>query len=447
MRKYLLFAIIILTAFSFLGIKGVKAASLSGWAWVDPESTASPPDPPGNLDIGWVSFNSLNFNPNGNTVYEGAAEGAPTGCPSSGTVYPYNVDVDLLNGLFSDYAWSENIGWIQFNPAGPYPAAPNYSACLDLTGAGQACDGIGDNNVGGWARALAYGGGWDGWIKLRGTNYGVSRDTNPNPDELTGFAWGGDDATGEEVVGWISFRGSNYKVYFISTNQPPSAINLSVTNPANYCGFSSPPVTLNWQYSDLDDIPVGTDPQSAYRVQVDDDGDFTAGIIADTCPTGSGCSGGASNSYGTLGLLFNTTYYWRVMVWDSQNVASSWATGPSFATNPRPPATNFAFAPSSPGVDEIVQFTDQTTCYDGDSICNSWSWNFGDGSPPDANQNPTHTYSVAGPYSVTLTATDSNGSCPTTKSLTATVLPKWKEIAPTSFLEKLFATLLKIFFV
>ena len=35
----------------------------------------------------------------------------------------YGVDVEA-NGNVTGYAWSE-IGWIQYNPAGPYPSAPN----------------------------------------------------------------------------------------------------------------------------------------------------------------------------------------------------------------------------------------------------------------------------------------------------------------------------------
>ncbi|MES2394660.1 MAG: PKD domain-containing protein [Bacteroidota bacterium] len=43
-----------------------------------------------------------------------------------------------------------------------------------------------------------------------------------------------------------------------------------------------------------------------------------------------------------------------------------------------------------------------------DSIT-SWSWNFGDGSPSGTGQNLSHTYTNAGPYSVSLTATSNNG--------------------------------------
>jgi hypothetical protein len=51
------------------------------------------------------------------------------------------------------------------------------------------------SNVQGWARALATGS-WDGWISLRGTNYGVGL----SGTTFSGFAWGGN------VIGWLSFN-------------------------------------------------------------------------------------------------------------------------------------------------------------------------------------------------------------------------------------------------
>jgi len=39
----------------------------------------------------------------------------------------------------------------------------------------------------------------------------------------------------------------------------------------------------------------------------------------------------------------------------------------------------------------------------------SWSWNFGDGTPPNTQVNPVHTYSNSGLFTVTLTVTNSNG--------------------------------------
>jgi microbial collagenase len=52
-------------------------------------------------------------------------------------------------------------------------------------------------------------------------------------------------------------------------------------------------------------------------------------------------------------------------------------------------------------------FTDHST-ESGSGSITGWSWNFGDGATS-TTQNPSHTYTAAGTYSVTLTVTDSNG--------------------------------------
>ena len=68
------------------------------------------------------------------------------------------------------------------------------------------------------------------------------------------------------------------------------------------------------------------------------------------------------------------------------------------------PTTNFTFLPAmpiSPGT--TVTFTNTSVG------AFSYSWDFGDGSPPWPLANPTHTYNTAGTYTVTLTATAPNG--------------------------------------
>lgn len=59
---------------------------------------------------------------------------------------------------------------------------------------------------------------------------------------------------------------------------------------------------------------------------------------------------------------------------------------------------------------------DSTICFTDLSVSpQSWSWDFGDGSPLDTNQNPCHTYTASGTYTVELTATNPNGSDTETK--------------------------------
>jgi gliding motility-associated-like protein len=55
-----------------------------------------------------------------------------------------------------------------------------------------------------------------------------------------------------------------------------------------------------------------------------------------------------------------------------------------------------------------VNFTDATPLPGGLPL-NGWNWNFGDGSPDDPAQNPSHCFMTAGTYTVTLSDTTSAG--------------------------------------
>jgi PKD repeat protein len=59
-----------------------------------------------------------------------------------------------------------------------------------------------------------------------------------------------------------------------------------------------------------------------------------------------------------------------------------------------------------------VAFTDASIAVSPATIT-GWSWNFGDGSPVSNQQNPSHTYASTGPFTVSLTVTDSNGNTST----------------------------------
>ena len=175
-------AAIILSGASKEPARAGDGENVSGFAWSE--------------NIGWISFNSKNCDTNN----DGKSEGG-SGCPSEGTIIPtYGVNIDTNTGALTGFAWSENIGWIKFNPAGPYPAAPNNSATLNIntnqiTGWARACVGT----VNGDCNSATRTDGWDGWIKMTGFSYSVSRSNC----ELTGFAWGSD------VIGWISFNSKN----------------------------------------------------------------------------------------------------------------------------------------------------------------------------------------------------------------------------------------------
>lgn len=122
----------------------------------------------------------------------------------------YGVQEDVTSGALSGYAWS-NIGWLSFNssetancPSGSCAPTVNLN-----TGA-----------VSGWARACAVfqnknacsgtvdpqAGGWDGWVHLAGSNYGMQIGNASTSYAASGYSWG------DTGVGWIHWAGTGYGV-------------------------------------------------------------------------------------------------------------------------------------------------------------------------------------------------------------------------------------------
>jgi len=97
-----------------------------------------------------------------------------------------------------------------------------------------------------------------------------------------------------------------------------------------------------------------------------------------------------------------------------------------------PPVAEFVGTPTTGTAPLVVDFTDQSL-----NTPSSWSWTFGDGDST-AVQNPRHTYSAPGTYTVALTATNSSGSNTKTKvtyiTVSAAPLPPMAEFvgSPTS---------------
>jgi len=207
-------------------------------------------------------------------------------------------------------------------------------------------------------------------------------------------------------------------------NNPPSATNLQITQP-DYCSVGWPAVILSWKFTDPDG-----DSQSAYQVQVDDNSDFSSPLI-DTGKIQS-----SSNSYATLpGILkYNSTYYWRVKVWDSKGASSNFVSGLSFSTPPHQyPEPKFTFSPQKPFAGQTVSFTDQSIFYDSNPSKRKWEWDFdGDGKIDSTLQNPTTIFPEVKNYKITLKVTDSDSfSCSASVSLLPLLpLPFWKEASP-----------------
>jgi hypothetical protein len=214
-----------------------------------------------------------------------------------------------------------------------------------------------------------------------------------------------------------------------SPPDPPSSLSVAK---GDYCTAPLRPV-FSWVFSD----PDTGDTQYAYQLQIND------GAVLDTGKVIS-----SSNSYAVPApspLAYNTTYSWRVRVWDNDNATSSWANS-SFVTEPHAyPNPNFTWTPSSPYVNEVVTFIDQSTCSGG---CTDRLWEFGDGASrgPAVLPTATHDYGAIGTYQARLTVWDSDGHACRTKlgdfnvSVQQT-LPKWKEVPPFSWIINMFLAL------
>jgi hypothetical protein len=387
-----------------------------GWAWSE--------------NIGWISFNST----------------------SGGGGIDYGVNIDQVTGIFSGYAWSENIGWISFNQS-------ELSGCP--SGVCRAEVDLLSQEVSGWAKALAYGDGWEGWIRLRGSNYGVK--INDVSQEFEGWAWG------DDVVGWVSFNCNNPETgdicsasdYKVKTsfvfNQPPRVESLEIQY-EEYCSIFTGQglIGFKWIYQDEDN-----DNESRFDFRVND-----INNVNDPNPEIDRTFEGLNNPSGTANnqsvliksplesdkVTFNKTYYWWARVWDDKGNNSGWVAGPSITTDSHAwPYPDFTWSPSSPSVDEITQFcavqeTDvcpinESSCYDAANNLISCSgktffWTFPSGTEfatgtSATSENPRVKFDSTGQKVVSLQITDDLGTCSITKQVGVTFpLPEWEEAAP-----------------
>lgn len=179
-------------------------------------------------NIGWVSFN----------------------CTNTGTcgTSPYGVTIVSSMGMsdIAGYAWSSNIGWLDFSGSGSCsPSCPVGAGTSSV----YAQINHATNQLSGWARFFANGGGWDGWVSLSGTGYGVTRSVC----NLTGYAWGGD------VVGWISFNGASYGVTITNSTFCEQFYGLTVSRSGTGSGtVTSVPAGINCGADCFESYSAGT---------------------------------------------------------------------------------------------------------------------------------------------------------------------------------------------
>lgn len=215
-------------------------------------------------------------------------------------------------------------------------------------------------------------------------------------------------------------------------NDPASGANNTSTEQNPTHTFSDPgiynvslEVTTNGTCSDikLKDVVIGTIPPAAAQPQGNvilckDDMEkpyttegaaWATGYSWVIDPATAGTISG-NGTTGTLSLASGFTGTFAIKVQGSNSCGTGIFSDELTVTVIDRPAANFEDAVGCPGVP--VQFTDQSNANGG--TLTEWTWNFGDPNSGSSNtsgdQNPVHTFSEAGTYSVSLQVT-SNGTC------------------------------------
>ena len=154
----------------------------------------------------------------------------------------------------------------------------------------------------------------------------------------------------------------------------------------------------------------GTRPASgSMHLKITRDAANTVSVYEDGVLQATGTMPGDITAVGLTNTRYSTNSYYYATYWDNLVVRADTVSLPSAsqfsseAKTAAPPVASFTGTPVY-GLSNTVQFTDTSANYP-----TAWSWDFGDGATS-TEQNPRHTYSADGNYTVTLTATNEYGS-------------------------------------
>ncbi len=317
------------------------------------------------------------------------------GTPTSGT-HPLNVDfADLSSGSVTSWSWTFGDGGTSTaqNPSHLYTAAGSYDVTLTVTGPGgsdpetkSAYISVSDP-----APVAEFSG-----TPLTGVAPLNVDFTDLSTGPVTSWSWTFGDG-GTSTAQNPSYNYTSAGIYNVSlTATGPGGSDGETKN--GYVVVSVPPPVAEFSGTPL----TGVAPLNV------DFTDLSSGSVTSWSWTfGDGGTSTAQNpsyNYTSAGIY---------------NVSLT-ATGPGgsdgetkngyVVVSVPPPVAEFSGTPTSGTHPLNVDFTDLSS-----GSVTSWSWTFGDGGTSTA-QNPSHLYTAAGSYDVTLTVTGPGGSDPETKS-------------------------------
>jgi PKD repeat protein len=170
-------------------------------------------------------------------------------------------------------------------------------------------------------------------------------------------------------------------------------------------------------------VPTAGDAPLAVNFDATASSDFDGQITSYEWDFGDGGTGSGAtiaHTYSAPG-----TYTAKLTVTDDDGATATATRTIDVAQPNAPPTASFAATPTSGTVPVNVAF-DATGSTDADGSIASYAWTFGDGNEAIGSA-PSHTYTAAGTYTVTLTVTDDDGA---TAQSTATITAADPENAP-----------------
>lgn len=319
-----------------------------------------------------------------------------TGSPTSGT-YPLTVSfTDLSTNSPTSWSWTFGDGGSSTaqNPSHQYTAAGIYSVSLTAT---NACGSDGETKT-------AY-----ITVEEPSTDYA-------NLPYSTGFESGSLD-----TYWFTQSSNSNGAIEITTAYTPRGSYHLAmdaVTNGTyvqneawlrlNLAGKSDVDLTFYWkEFSDETHTQDG--------VYFSDNGGSSFTKVYDLTngtSTYSQIALDVDALASANGLSLTGTFVVKFQQYDNYGLTTDGMTFDdiSVISNDVPPVADFSGSPTSGNYPLAVTFTDLST-----NNPSSWNWTFGDGGTSTA-QNPSHTYTDPGTYTVTLTATNAFGSDGETKT-------------------------------
>jgi PKD repeat protein len=207
-----------------------------------------------------------------------------------------------------------------------------------------------------------------------------------------------------------------------ATYQGNSSFNgSSATEPHTVTTPPPPPAGTSTTITSDEPDPSNPGAEVVVTFTVSSSAGTPSGTVEVTDPSGGSCTGSApsgSCTYEPGGV-------------GSRTITASYQGNSSFSSSSDTETHTVNAAPTALFTSSCVGLActfDSSGSDDSDGDLVGWSWNFGDGSGGSTEEDPSHLYTAAGDYPVTLTVTDNDGAtASTTQTVSVAALPPANE--------------------